>query len=98
MTRASWRDHIKVGHHGPVKVTVRYHDGDSWTKYTMVPRGELSRFRRLGGSYRGAVRRWFDDWVHPEGWNGPGRPFWDAPRLYRRRRFLCIEQSGGLDV
>jgi len=51
---------------------------------------------------RPVFRRVFDEWVAPAtaeaGYSPTGRAFWREPWVRRFRRFVVIQQAGGLDV
>ena len=92
-TTAAWSflpgTRTAAGHPVPVKLTV--HDwGESWTRYLTIPRPAA-----------GALRAAFDltrPVTGESSYSPTGRAFWGMPWVIRRRRFVVIQQSGGLDV
>ena len=75
-----------------VSVSVhRFSGGESWIRYVVIPRPARPVFRKV-----------FDEWVAPAtseaGYSPTGRAFWREAWVRRCRRFVVIQQAGGLDV
>lgn len=66
--------------------------GESWTRYVTLAR-PIAR-----AEWRDAWDRWVAPVTGQSSYSPTGRAFWSPPRVIRRRRVVCIAQSGGLDV
>ena len=77
---------------GDLRITI-HSWGESWTRYVLIPRPAAGRLRKSGD-----VERWIAPVTGESSYSPTGRAFWGEPRVIRRRRFVVVEQSGGLDV
>lgn len=108
------RNRLSVGHRE--RVTLRapngtkvvrwiHARGESWSCYTIVPRGvvigEIRRLRAQGRSWASIslLECLGGTFIEPAGGGAPGEPFAAMPfRLRSSRRFVVIYQCGGLDI
>lgn len=75
---------------GDLRITIHSH-GDAWTRYIVVPRPAAQRLPAV-------MEQWVAPWAAEAGYSPTGRAFWNEPRIIRRRNFVVIQQTGGLDV